>query len=77
MATENINTLEFELVEHWNSLEYKPSLIVIDLDHTLWPYNVMKKRIAIAVELKDRLAFTYSHSKDVTLILKTLKEKCR
>ena len=37
----------------------------------------MKKRIAIAVELKDRLAFTYSHSKDVTLILKTLKEKCR
>jgi len=85
METEDINNHEIELVKHWNSLEYKPSLIVFDLDHTLWPYNIkyvcppiIKKQTTIAdiVELEDKLGAIYSHFKDVTLILKTLKEKC-
>ncbi len=82
--SKNTSIIELELVEHWNSLEYKPSLIVFDLDHTLWPYNIknanppIKKQTTSAdiIELEDKLGFTYSYFNDVTFILKTLKQKC-
>lgn len=73
-----------DLINHWKSLENRPSVIVFDLDYTLWPYFIdqhvrppIAKRINNSViEITDKHGNGYKSYKDVTLILRTLKEKC-
>jgi magnesium-dependent phosphatase 1 len=74
------------LVAHWNSLAVKPSIIVFDLDYTLWPYFVdcgpeppFVRRVdpgSGRVEVEDGLGDRRAPFEDVTLILRTLREKC-
>ncbi len=75
---------EEKLVNHWNSLEYVPSVIVFDLDYTLWPYfmdlhvkpPIKKRETNAGIEVVDKFGNGRKAFKDVTMIIKTLREKC-
>ena len=79
------NEKESKLVSHFKSLTFKPKVIVLDLDGTLWPYFVdrhfsppYKKHVRAngTTELEDSEGEIRRPYKDVPLIIKTLKEKC-
>lgn len=69
------------LVSHWQSLKNRPSVIVFDLDYTLWPFFLdkhIKKPISgrssqHGNELVDKSGVGKSAYRDVTKILRTLK----
>lgn len=71
------------LFNHWESLTYKPTLIAFDLDHTLWPFQIRSLKEPLShrsnicgVEIIDGKNHVYHAYKDVTKILRTLKEHC-
>lgn len=69
------------LVEHWQSLENPPGVIVFDLDYTLWPFFLDKhikrpisgRQTQKGTELVDRCGNGKLAYSDVTKILRTLK----
>ena len=69
------------LIKHWKGLKCKPKVIVFDLDYTLWPYYI-GNHVSPPVRKNDYMEFIddegnrYRPFKDVTKILKTLKEHC-
>lgn len=85
-AQEQDGWKEQKLIQHWASLTHKPNVIVFDLDYTLWPYYVdcgpmppFVKKINEAtgeVAVQDRDGDCRPAFEDVTLILRTLREKC-
>jgi magnesium-dependent phosphatase 1 len=85
MATQQTDPLiDKELIKKWKSLKKKPTVIVFDLDFTLWPYFVDQhatpplsiKKINGENTVVDSEGFVMTGYVDVTRILKTLKEKC-
>ena len=70
-----------ELIDFWKNNEYKkPSVIVFDLDFTLWPYFANRYyQIPFKIHkdsLNDSNNKKVTYFKDVPNILKTLKEEC-
>ena len=72
-----------ELVKFWSKLKRTPTVIVFDLDYTLWGYFVDFQEppfVAARKDKKDILVdqnnFELSHFKDVSVIIKTLKQAC-
>ena len=78
------NKLEEHLVKHWRSLKHVPIIIVFDLDYTLWPYfmdqhvrpPITKRETKSGIEIVDKHGNGKRAFNDVTIILKTLREKC-
>jgi magnesium-dependent phosphatase 1 len=71
---------DIDLVYHWRDLKKKPSVIVFDLDHTLWPFYVdttvkepFTKVNEAVFDANNKLLAPFE---SVTKILKTLKECC-
>ncbi len=69
-----------ELIKAWNNLKHRPKIVVFDLDYTLWPYyidsHVTPPIKAHENNFVDSYGDIYKPFKDVTRILRTLKEKC-
>jgi len=69
-----------ELVKVWKNLSRRPKIVVFDLDYTLWPYyidsHVTPPIKAQGNNFSDSYGDLYKPFKDVTKILRTLKEKC-
>jgi magnesium-dependent phosphatase 1 len=85
MSSQNDDPLiDTALIKKWKSLKKKPTVIVFDLDFTLWPYFVdhhvtppiSKKKLNKREVIVDSDGFEMSGFVDVSRILKTLKEKC-
>ncbi len=84
IVDDEASKLEEQLVSHWRSLENVPSIIVFDLDYTLWPYYmdqhikppIEKRETKSGIEVVDKYGNGKKAYKDVTIILKTLREKC-
>jgi magnesium-dependent phosphatase 1 len=72
--------IDTTLVNKWQSLRKKPTVIVFDLDYTLWPYFIEHHVTApihkTSSKVVDSKGFTLTTFADVNRILKTLKEKC-
>lgn len=69
------------LIKHWKSLKRRPKIIVFDLDYTLWPYYIDCQvnppiNSGESGYVRDSEGYEYKPFKDVTRILRTLKEKC-
>ena len=79
---ENENELVHRhLLKHWQSLQFKPNIIVFDLDYTLWPYFIDSHvsppiSMSNASEIIDKHGYSFKPFKHVTQILKTLRENC-
>lgn len=73
--------IDIGLVKHWKDLKCRPKVIVFDLDFTLWPYYI-GNHVSPPVRKNDHQEFIddmgqrYRPYKDVTKILRTLKERC-
>jgi magnesium-dependent phosphatase 1 len=73
-----------ELIQHWKSLKKKPTIIVFDLDYTLWPYfadchiepPISKRRENGKEILVDSTGRDIRGFSDVSKILKTLRDHC-
>jgi magnesium-dependent phosphatase 1 len=76
----NDDFIDPQLVKHWKSLANKPKVIVFDLDFTLWPCYIQTLDAPIRKIddqcLIDSNGDKYTPFKDVTKILRTLREKC-
>ena len=77
--------IDLNLINHWKRLKHKPKVIVFDLDYTLWPFYAdlhlwppIRKNNSIDgnIEIIDQQGMKWMAFKDVTKILKTLKEHC-
>ena len=77
--------VDSDIIRHWKSLKRKPSVIVLDLDYTLWPFYAdchlsppLRKvsKSSAQVELIDNDGSKWKAFKDVATILYTLKTHC-
>lgn len=72
--------IDSHLVKHWQSLKHKPKVIVFDLDFTLWPCYIQTLDAPVRKCdhqcLIDSSGDKYTPFKDVTRILRTLREQC-
>ena len=81
--TSNESVHDSELIKLWHSLKRRPKIIVFDLDYTLWPYFIdcqvsppIKAHTKDNNIVQDSDGRIYKPFKDVTKILRTLREKC-
>ena len=76
--------LDYDLVYHWRDLVIKPKIIVLDLDHTLWPFYVdtnpvppfTKHLIGKQLTVTDSTQTQLMGYADIPKILNTLTEYC-
>ena len=79
------NDRVFEIINHWETLTYKPIVIAFDLNRTLWPFKIEKvtkpitKKQSTAFKkpiITDATGKEFEPFAHVNLILSTLKKKC-